>query len=101
MSERATTSSMGTVAEAIGFTIVLVILAWAQGAPTFLVAIATITFGAALLLHSSANFAEYMCLEVDVDAAAAPAVVPIQGGVAGRCWPDCSAHSRGNRYLYD
>jgi hypothetical protein len=74
MSERATTSSRGTIAQAIGFTIVLAILSWAQGASTVLVAVATIAFGAALLWHSS-----YRRLESGVGAAAAPAAVPIQG----------------------
>jgi hypothetical protein len=80
MSERATASSRTPVTEPIGFTIVLAILAWAQGAPTFLIAIATIAFGAALLLHGSADFAEYGRPCAGVGAAAAPAVIPIQGG---------------------
>lgn len=51
----------GSVAETIAalVTIVLTILALAHVAPEFLVAIATIVFGAALLLHGSATVAEY------------------------------------------
>jgi hypothetical protein len=50
--------------EAIGsiVTIVLTILGLAHVAPNFLVAIATIAFGAALLLHGSATLGEYVRL---------------------------------------
>lgn len=54
------------VAEAISavVTIVLTILGLAQVAPNFLVAIATIAFGSALLLRGSATIAEYARLQV-------------------------------------
>jgi hypothetical protein len=53
--------SRGSVGEAIAaiVTIILTILALAHVVPEFLVAIATIVFGAALLLHGSATLAEY------------------------------------------
>jgi hypothetical protein len=56
-----TSSSRGPLGEAIGsiVTIVLTILGLARVALNFLVAIATIAFGAALLLHGSAMVGDY------------------------------------------
>jgi hypothetical protein len=56
-----TGSKRGAIGEAIGsiVTIVLTVLGLAHVAPTFLVAIATIAFGAALLLHGGATLGEY------------------------------------------
>jgi hypothetical protein len=56
-----TSSSRGPVGEAVGsiVTVVLTILGLAHVPPNFLVAIATIAFSAALLLHGSAMLADY------------------------------------------
>jgi hypothetical protein len=56
-----TSSSRGPIGEAIGsiVTVVLTILGLAHVAPNFLMAIATIAFGAALLLHGSAMLGDY------------------------------------------
>jgi hypothetical protein len=54
-------SKTGSIGEAIAsiVAIVLTILGLAHVAPTFLVAIATIAFGAALLLHGGTTLGEY------------------------------------------
>jgi hypothetical protein len=56
-----TSSSRGPMGEAIGsiVTVVLAILGLAHVAPSFLIAIATIAFGAALLMHGSAMLGDY------------------------------------------
>jgi hypothetical protein len=74
----------GSVAEAICalVTIVLTILALAHIAPNFLVAIATIVFGAALLLHGSATLAEYGRMCVQVGTSTAPTMPASDGGLS-------------------
>jgi hypothetical protein len=74
MAEEAT--SRGPIGEAIGsiVTIVLTILGLASVAPNFLVAIATIAFGAALLLHGSALLGEYARLANQAGAGTSAAV---------------------------
>lgn len=68
--------SRGSVAETIAalVTIVLTILGLAHVVPEFLVAIATIVFGAALLLHGSATVAEYGRMNVQPGAASAATI---------------------------
>lgn len=56
-------SSVGETIAALA-TIILTILGLARVAPDFLVAIATIAFGAALLLHGSAVIAEYVRINI-------------------------------------
>jgi len=57
----------GSVAESIAalVTVVLAILGLAHVAPEFLVAVATIVFGATLLLHGSATVAEYASIPIE------------------------------------
>lgn len=64
----------GSVAESITalVTVVLTILGLAHVAPEFLVAVATIVFGAALLLHGSATLAEYASITLPPNAGPSP-----------------------------
>jgi hypothetical protein len=74
-----------SVAEAICalVTIVLTILALAHAAPNFLVAIATIVFGAALLLlHGSATLPEYGRMYVKAGASFSPTMPASDGGLS-------------------
>jgi hypothetical protein len=61
-------------------TIILAILALAHVAPEFLVAIATIVFGATLLLHGSATVAEYA--RMSAQAGTSSAVTTGNGGLS-------------------
>jgi hypothetical protein len=74
----------GSVAEAICalVTIVLTILALAHVAPNFLVAIATIVFGAALLLHGSTALAEYGRMYVQAGGSSSPTMPVSDGGLS-------------------
>lgn len=65
-------TSSNSIAQAIASiaTVVLTILGLAHVVPNFLVAIATITFGAALLLYGAAMLADYARLSRQVNAAA-------------------------------
>jgi hypothetical protein len=76
MAEETSTHSIAQAIASIA-TVILTILGLAHVAPNFLVAIATITFGAALLLHGSAMLGEHVRL-VRQASAAAPAV--LRGG---------------------
>jgi hypothetical protein len=63
-------------------TIVLTILGLAHVVPEYLVAIATIVFGATLLLHGSAMVAEYARLNARPGAATASAAITRDGGLS-------------------
>jgi hypothetical protein len=71
-----TNPNRSPVGEAIGsiVAVVLAILALAHVAPNFLVAIATIAFGAALLLHGAAMLGAYARLSTQAGTATAAAV---------------------------
>jgi hypothetical protein len=64
-----TSSGRGPIGEAIGsiVTIILTILGFAHVAPIFLVAIATIAFGAALLMHGSAMLGDHARLATEMN----------------------------------
>lgn len=66
-------TSSNSIAQAIASiaTVILTVLGLAHVAPNFLVAIATITFGAALLLHGAAILGEYARLARQASAATA------------------------------
>jgi hypothetical protein len=72
-------TSSNSIAQAIASiaTVILTILGLAHVAPTFLVAIATITFGAALLLHGGTMLGEYARL---VRQASATSAAMLGGG---------------------
>jgi hypothetical protein len=72
-----TTQSKSSIPETIAglVTVVLTILGLAHVVPEFLVAIATIVFGGALLLRGAATISEYA--RMNVPAAASPAVSSI------------------------
>jgi L-asparaginase II len=74
-------SSVGQTVAALA-TIVLTILGLAHVVPDFLVAIATIAFGAALLLHGSAMIAEYARANVRLGTAATTAPYAGDGGLS-------------------
>lgn len=74
-------SSMGQTIAALA-TIVLTILGLAHVVPEFLVAIATIVFGAVLLLHGSAMITEYARVNVRPGATATPGVYAGDGGLS-------------------
>ena len=74
-------SSMGQTVGALA-TIVLTILGLAHVVPEFLVAIATIAFGATLLLHGSAMIAEYARASIRSSATAASAPLAGDGGLS-------------------
>lgn len=74
-------SSVGETIAALA-TIVLTILGLARVVPEFLVAIATIAFGAALLLHGSAMIAEYARINVRPGSMATSSVA-LQSGDGG------------------
>lgn len=71
----------GEIAAALA-TIVLTILGLAHVVPEYLVAIATITFGATLLLHGSAMIGEYARLGVQPGAATASAATVEDRGLS-------------------
>ncbi len=79
-----TSRNKGSVGETVAAlaTIVLTILGLAHVVPDYLVAIATITFGATLLLHGSAMVAEYARLSVHPGAATASAATVGDGGLS-------------------
>ncbi len=74
----------GSIGESVAAlaTVVLTILALAHVVPEYLIAIATIIFGATLLLHGSAIVAEYARLSARRDAATASVPTVGDGGLS-------------------
>lgn len=78
-------TSSNSIAQAIASiaTVILTILGLAQVASNFLVAIATITFGAALLLHGAAMLGEYARLTRQASASRGDLSAVLLAGAAG------------------
>jgi hypothetical protein len=78
-------TSSNSIAQAIASiaTVILTILGLAQVASNFLVAIATITFGAALLLHGAAMLGEYARLTRQASASRGGLSAVLLAGAAG------------------